>query len=234
MHTLSYIAFFLRIFGDAAHVASMVMLVKKVQKTKSFSGLSYKTQLLKLIVFITRYLDIFGTNYTKFTFSYSKSLWLYNTFMKIAYIAFQSTLVYAIRFKYFHTYDAELDEFKAEILVIMSLILAFFINIFQGSFSLIALLYNFSILLESVAILPQLIQLQKMQESETLTSKYILLLGAYRLLYLLNWLIKKMHGDEIYELLLATGILQTLLYAHFFILFYGYVVKMHGFKRIPK
>ena len=154
--------------------------------------------------------------------------------MKIAYVGFQSMLLYVIRFKYFHTYDAELDSFKMEMLLIPGMILAFIINMLQDSYSFIALMYNFSVLLESVAILPQLTQLQKMRESETLTSRYIFLLGAYRLFYLLNWTIRKLGKHYIDDMLLATGILQTALYIHFFALFYGYVFKNHGLKWIPK
>eukprot|EP00866_Antonospora_locustae_P002299 jgi/Antlo1/2299/1 len=221
------IAFAIRMIGDLAHVASMFVLVEKIRKTRSFSGLSYKTQLLKMIVFLTRYLDIFST-------SYSESLHVYNTIMKIAYMTFQALLLYTIRFKYFHTYDAELDNFVIEMLVIPCTVLALVISSFQGAFSFVSILYNLSLLLESVAILPQLVQLQKMQESETLTSRYIFLLGIYRLLYLLNWILKKSFGYDIDELLLATGILQTLLYLHFFFLYYGYVFRKQSIIRIPK
>ena len=165
---------------------------------------------------------------------YKKLLSFYNTVMKAAYILFQAVLLYIIRFKYFHSYDSELDNFRIEMLVIPGVILSFFIGIVQGSLSLSDILYSFSLLLESVAILPQLLQLQKMQESETLTSSYIFLLGIYRLFYLLSWMVKKFLGLHIDDMLLATGILQTLLYLHFFFLFYGYVFKNYGFKRIPK
>lgn len=221
------IAFAIRMVGDLAHVASMFVLVQKIRKTRSFSGLSYKTQLLKMVVFLTRYLDIYTT-------SYSEKLHVYNTIMKIAYIVFQALLLYTIRFKYFHTYDAELDNFVVEMLIIPCTVLALVISSFQGVFSFVSILYNFSLLLESVAILPQLVQLQKMQESETLTARYIFFLGIYRLLYLLNWTLKKFFGYDIDELLLATGILQTLLYLHFFFLFYGYVFRKQGIMRIPK
>lgn len=220
-------AFIIRMVGDAAHVASMFVLVEKIRKTRSFSGMSYKTQLLKMIVFLTRYLDIFNMNS-------NVKLSIYNTIMKIVYIVFQAVLLHTIRVKYFHTYDAELDNFNIEMLIIPCTILALAISFFQNAFSFVSILYNFSLLLESVAILPQLVQLQKMQESETLTSSYIFLLGIYRLLYLCNWMLKMFFGYDIDELLLASGILQTLLYFHFFFLFYGYVFRSRGAMRIPK
>ena len=48
--------------------------------------------------------------------------------------------------------------------------------------------WSFSIFLESVAILPQMFLLQRLGEAETITTHYIFALGAYRALYLLNWI----------------------------------------------
>lgn len=48
-------------------------------------------------------------------------------------------------------------------------------------------LWTFSIFLEAVAILPQLIVLQRYREVENLTGHYIFFLGAYRALYIVNW-----------------------------------------------
>lgn len=49
------------------------------------------------------------------------------------------------------------------------------------------LLWTFSIYLEAVAILPQLIVLQRYSVVENLTGHYVFFLGAYRGLYILNW-----------------------------------------------
>lgn len=48
-------------------------------------------------------------------------------------------------------------------------------------------LWAFSIYLEAIAILPQLILLQRHGIVENLTANYIVCLGAYRALYILNW-----------------------------------------------
>ena len=49
-------------------------------------------------------------------------------------------------------------------------------------------MWSFSIFLEAVAILPQMFLLQRLGEAETITTHYIFALGAYRALYLLNWI----------------------------------------------
>lgn len=55
------------------------------------------------------------------------------------------------------------------------------------NFELIEILWTFSIFLESIAIVPQLIVLQRYREVENLDGHYIFLLGSYRALYILNW-----------------------------------------------
>lgn len=50
------------------------------------------------------------------------------------------------------------------------------------------MLWAFSIWLESVAILPQLFMLQRTGSAETITTHYLFALGAYRALYIPNWI----------------------------------------------
>jgi ER lumen protein retaining receptor len=49
------------------------------------------------------------------------------------------------------------------------------------------ILWSFSIYLEAVGILPQLFMLQRTGEAETITTHYLFALGAYRALYVPNW-----------------------------------------------
>ena len=49
------------------------------------------------------------------------------------------------------------------------------------------ILWAFSIYLEAVAILPQLFMLQRTGEAENITTHYLFALGAYRALYVPNW-----------------------------------------------
>ncbi|CAL6305040.1 unnamed protein product [Bathycoccus prasinos] len=65
------------------------------------------------------------------------------------------------------------------------LILALVIN---HDFTIPEILWTFSIYLEAVAILPQLVLLQRTKNVDTLTGNYVFLLGGYRALYLLNWI----------------------------------------------
>lgn len=79
-------------------------------------------------------------------------------------------------------------------------------------------MWTFSIYLEAVAIVPQLILLQRYGEVENLTSNYVVLLGAYRGFYILNW-VYRAAMEETYHtiwLMFIAGIVQTALYVDFF------------------
>jgi ER lumen protein retaining receptor len=211
----------LRFLGDTIHVASKYVLVSKIRKTKSCSGLSLKTQFLYLLVFICRYLDLFD-------FRLYGVLGIYNSAMKVLFIGFQLMILYLMRIRFFSTYDRKWDRFNIMALIGPSLLLSVMIAWLSRSFHLVNILYVFSILLESVAIMPQLVQLQEAGESETMTSQYVCLLGLYRTCYTLYFILKKLGGGRVGNVLITCGMLQTFLYVDFFILYYKYVFSTSG------
>lgn len=81
------------------------------------TGISGKSQVLFAVVFTARYLDLF-TNYIS----------LYNTCMKVVYIACSFTTVWLIYSKFKATYDGNHDTFRVEFLVVPTAILAFLVN----------------------------------------------------------------------------------------------------------
>ena len=92
-----------RLVGDMTHLLAFVVLILKIHKTKNCHGLSCKTQEIYLIVFCTRYLDLF-----LYVISF------YNTSMKIGFILSTAYIIYLMRFKkpYNATYDRIADNFK--------------------------------------------------------------------------------------------------------------------------
>ena len=105
--------------------------------------------------------------------------------MKIFFIASSVYVLYLMKFKFRPTQDPSIDTFKVEYLVGPCVLLAF---IFNYSFTFTEILWSFSIFIEAVAILPQLFMLQRTGEAETITTHYLAALGAYRALYLPNWI----------------------------------------------
>ena len=155
-----------RFAGDMTHLLSIIVLLLKIHATKNCSGVSLKTQELYAIVFVTRYLDLL--------FSFIS---LYNTIMKLIFIGSSACIIWYIRFHRVvsQTYDREQDTFRVIFLILPCLLLGIFIN---HEFTITEILWTFSIYLEAVAILPQLVLLQRTKNVDTLTGNYVFLLGG--------------------------------------------------------
>lgn len=87
------------------------------------------------------------------------------------------------------------------------------------------IMWSFSIWLESVAILPQLLMLQRTGEGDTLTVHYLCALGLYRALYIPNWLWRYFAESHADPIAVVAGIVQTVLYGDFFHVYYNTVMK---------
>ena len=206
---------FFRLLGDLSHLLAIILLLLKIWKTRSCAGISGKSQILFLVVFVTRYLDLV-TNFVS----------LYNTTMKIFFISSAAATVYLMYFKFKATYDGNHDTFRVEFLLAPTALLALVLN---HDFSVMEILWTFSIYLESVAILPQLFMVSKTGEAETITSHYLFALGSYRGLYILNW-IYRFYFESFYDIIaIVAGVVQTVLYCDFF---YLYVTKVMAGKKI--
>uniref|UniRef100_A0A0D6QSA4 ER lumen protein-retaining receptor n=1 Tax=Araucaria cunninghamii TaxID=56994 RepID=A0A0D6QSA4_ARACU len=194
-----------RLAGDMTHLMSILVLLLKIHTIKSCAGISLKTQELYALVFITRYLDIF-TDYISF----------YNTVMKIIFVASSISIVWYIRSHKIvrRSYDKEQDTFRHYMLVIPCFALALLVH---DKFTVKEVLWAFSLYLEAVAILPQLVLLQRCRNIDNLTGQYVLLLGAYRGLYILNWIYRYFTEKHYFRWIpWVSGLIQTALYADFF------------------
>ncbi|KAF5752806.1 ER lumen protein retaining receptor family protein [Tripterygium wilfordii] len=194
-----------RFAGDMTHLISVLVLLLKIYATKSCSGISLKTQELYALVFLSRYLDLF-TNYIS----------LYNTLMKLVFIGSSLAIVWCMRMHHAvkRSYDKEVDTFRHYYLVLACFVLATLVN---EQFTLREVCWAFSIYLEAVAILPQLVLLQRSGNVDNLTGQYVFFLGAYRAFYILNW-IYRYFTEQYFTRWIAciAGIVQTALYADFF------------------
>merc|ERR1719231_2000122 len=91
-----------RLAGDLSHVASIFILLLRLVSTRQATGISLKTQELFLLVFVTRYLDLFTTFYS-----------LYNSLMKVLYISSTAYIIHMIRVQepWKSKYDSSQDAF---------------------------------------------------------------------------------------------------------------------------
>ena len=78
-------------------------------------------------------------------------------------------------------------------------------------------MWDFSEILESVCVLPQLLLLRQTTVPTVITSFYIVFLGSYRALYLLNWIYRGIETPESPPKAVSVifGIVQTALYLDF-------------------
>jgi len=205
-----------RLLGDLSHLASIFILLHKIQVTRSCRGISFKTQALYVAVFVARYLDLF------FRF-----VSFYNSVMKLFFIGSSVYILYLMKYKYRPTHDPSIDTFKVEYLVGPCVIFAL---IFNYKFIVSEILWSFSIWLEAVAILPQLFMLQRTGEAETITTHYLAALGAYRALYIPNWIYRYFAEGLVDPIAVTAGIVQTGLYLDFFYVYFTKVLQGQKFE----
>lgn len=105
-------------------------------------------------------------------------------------------------------------------IVVASLLLSPFgmlIFVEKDFWSFVNWLWSFSEILESVAVLPQLLLLRQTSVPTVIDSFYLLALGSYRAFYILNWIARAADPDDEPPngLSVMFGIIQTLLYLDF-------------------
>jgi len=200
-----------RLLGDLSHLLAIIVLLLKIWKTRSCAGISGKSQFLFALVYTTRYLDLL-TNFVS----------LYNSVMKIVFLGGSYGTLYLMYMKFRATYDSNHDTFRIELLLIPVAALSLLVN---HEFSVMEILWAFSIYLESVAILPQLFMVSKTGEAESITSHYLFALGSYRALYIFNWMYRYYVESFSDMIAVVAGIVQTVLYCDFFYLYITKVLK---------
>lgn len=211
-HTMN----FFRLAADLSHMASHLILLYSIYRNKSINGLSLKTQILYVVVFVFRYLDVF----TSFISAY-------NTFMKVFFVGTSAYTVYLMSYKYQKTIRENLDTFPVKYLVAPSALLSF---IFTHAYTIREVTWSFSIWLESVAIIPQLYMLQRTGSAENITTHYIFALGIYRALYIPNWIYRYFFENKFDYIAVLAGVLQTIVYSDFFYIYYTKVMQGKSFE----
>lgn len=76
--------------------------------------------------------------------------------------------------------------------------------------------WTFSIILESVCVLPQLLLLRQTSVPTVIDSFYLVTLGSYRAFYILNWIVRAAGSEHYFDpVSVLFGIVQTVLYIDF-------------------
>lgn len=86
----------------------------------------------------------------------------------------------------------------------------------RKDFSFFEMLWTFSIILESVCVIPQLLLLRQTTVPTVIDSFYLLTLGSYRAFYILNWIVRLASSEHHFEWrAVLFGIIQTAFYVDF-------------------
>ena len=86
-------------------------------------------------------------------------------------------------------------------------------------FSILEILWTFSIYLEAVAMVPQLILIVNTGQINTIVGIYVCLMASYRcIFYPLNWFSRYRDEGHYDMLVIMSSVAETIIYCYFFIL----------------
>ena len=176
-------------------------------------GVSLITQMLYALVFVTRYLNIFWVS------PIGSTLNVWNFVLKNFYIISSFYIIFLMMRIYARTREREKAWRLGAYCLGGSVILAPVVTaIADGKKTgFVEILWTFSILLESVCVVPQLLLLRQTTVPTVIDSFYLLTLGSYRAFYILNWIVRfatpPTHHFEWRAVLF--GIIQTAFYVDF-------------------
>ncbi|KAH7313663.1 ER lumen protein retention receptor [Stachybotrys elegans] len=209
-----------RILGDCSHLLSKLILISAIHRNRSAEGVSLITQILYAVVFCTRYLDIFHESY------------VWNLLFKIFYIFSSFYILAVMQWVVPRSREREIAWKMGAIILGGSLVLSPFVMlIFEKYWSFFAWLWTFSIILESVCVLPQLLLLRQTTVPTVIDSFYLVALGSYRGLYCINWFVRELDVSDRPPDAVSVifGVIQTALYVDFAWVYYTRQrVKLRG------
>ncbi|KAL2127935.1 hypothetical protein VTI74DRAFT_9948 [Chaetomium olivicolor] len=197
-----------RIAADLSHITAKCILIFSIHRNRSSEGVSLLTQLFYALVFMTRYTDLFRESYA------------WNYFFKVFYLLSSFYTIAIMRYVYPRTREREVAWKLSALILVACLVLSPFVMlIFHPSryWSFVEWLWVFSQVLESVCVLPQLLLLRQTTIPTVITSFYIVFLGSYRALYLVNWILKELDTNmkRPNPISVIFGVIQTALYLDF-------------------
>ena len=129
---------------------------------------------------------------------------MYNWFFKIFFLATTFYTIYLIAFKYHDSYQQILDKLPVIYIIIPCYVIGLIV---ARPWSVFEAFWTGSLLMESVAMLPQFYMLYVSKNIDNFTSDYVATLGGYRFFYVLNWIYKAIKGVSVGWINWFTGIL---------------------------
>ena len=174
-NTFRYVADFLHLFGVLCVLAALAV-------NRTCKGLSLKTQVLYLVIFVTRYLDLLH---------YSQQP-VYLIVFKLTFISTSVFIVYCMSVPLKPTVEQNKDTVNISVILACC---ALFALISTTSSTLIRTLWTYSEWLEAFAMVPQYVfcyrESLKPPSPTPFVPWFVLSVGGYRVFYALNWMYKR-------------------------------------------
>ena len=185
-------------FAEQAMLVSRLVLFYEMANKKSCAGLSLHSQILG---FLSNILHVLYGNRWKDV--YEMCFHMSNVISSIIIISL-------ILLKYRSTYDKKHDKFNSVFAIIASLIIAYFAT---PKITKKTYLYSFSLCIETFAILPQLVLLQRSSRGSVVSKFYVFCIGCSKILLLVDIIVTfDKRSISFYNITVA---IQALLYSDF-------------------
>ncbi|GAA0152003.1 membrane trafficking regulatory protein [Lithospermum erythrorhizon] len=218
--------------SESVHFVGILILIHKLIKQKTCSGLSLKTQELTAIFLAVRLMCsalLEADIHTVLDFS---------TLVSTVWV------IYMIRFKLKTSYMADMDDLPHYYLLVPAAVLAFLVHP-DVEYPLVArIFWAFCVYMESVAVLPQLRMMQKAKIIEPFTGHYVFALGISRFFGFAHWIFQVYETRGGYLFLIGAGyiwlpmvllaeIVQTFILADFCYYYIKSVMSGHLLVSLP-
>ncbi|KAL2819360.1 ER lumen protein retaining receptor-domain-containing protein [Aspergillus cavernicola] len=205
-----------RVLADFTHLASKCVLIWTIHRNQSAEGVSLLTQMLYTLVFLTRYVDLLRPG------GWQEP---YNVIFKFFYFISSFYTIFLMMRVFPRTRERERAWKMGLGSVGLSLVLApIVIPIFSHYNPALwfeDILWTFSIILESVCVLPQLLLLRQTTVPTVINSYYLLMLGSYRAFYIINWFVRAVGPEHHVDWIsIIFGVIQTAFYVDFAWVYY--------------
>jgi len=165
------------IVAELVHTIGIVILLYKVQVKNTCAGISRKSQeLFAIFLGVRLYCSLVM----------EKDV---HTVIDLFTLAATGFVLFSLSIKHRQSYSAEHDSFNNLYIIVPAAILALAVHPGTNHVLLNRLLWAFCVYIEAVAVLPQLLMMQKMKEVEALTANYVFALGVSRFISCLHWII---------------------------------------------
>ncbi|KAF1868445.1 hypothetical protein Lal_00008252 [Lupinus albus] len=181
------------VVSEAVYIIGTIVLLYKLFRQKSCSGVSLKTQELMAIFLAARLIcSIFIEANI-------------HTLLDLTSLLSVLLVIWMIRFRLKSSYLKELDTLPLSFVVVPCAVIAVIIHPATIQIRFSRTLWAFSIYLEAVSVLPQLRYMQNAKMIETLTGKYVFALGVSKFFGLAHWIIQIYKTRGAYFFLIGSG-----------------------------